>query len=214
MPNQSPEASATAQLTAQLTGVGPPTQAAYGGQYYPPYLQFMTPQNYTYPGYQRTPQYPVTPQTPTENQYQTPQWAKSLIEDIKSIKLSVAKMDEIEKFLNKLNIKEEGLEQNVKSTEARTKEIESASQFMNNELENTKQKINSTDTEIKNMNKHHKELEEKIQNIKLQADKNEQKTNDLEARSMRENLLFYGCPEVLNENSDGTVNSSFQKSFE
>ncbi|KAH3781430.1 hypothetical protein DPMN_159257 [Dreissena polymorpha] len=65
MSNQSPEASATAQLTAQLTGVGPPTQAAYGGQYYPPNLQLMTPQNYTYPGYQSTPQYPVTSQTPT-----------------------------------------------------------------------------------------------------------------------------------------------------
>ncbi|KAH3829634.1 hypothetical protein DPMN_102861 [Dreissena polymorpha] len=207
MSNQSPEASATAQLTAQLTGVGPPTQAAYGGQYYPPHLQFMTPQNYTYPGYQSTPQYPVTPQTPTENQSQTPQWAKSLIEDIKSIKLSVAKMDEIEKFLNKLNMKVEWLEQNVKSIEARTKEIESSSQFMNNELEDTRQKIKSTDTEIKNINKHHKELEEKIQNIKLQADENEQKTNDLEARSMRENVLFYGCPEVLNENCEGTVKS-------
>ncbi|KAH3781429.1 hypothetical protein DPMN_159256 [Dreissena polymorpha] len=113
-------------------------------------------------------------------------------------------MDEIEKFLNKLNMKVEGLEQNVKSIEARTKEIERSSQFMNNELEDTRQKIKSTDTEIKNINKNHKE---KIQSIKLQADENEQKTNDLEARSMRENLLFYGCPEVLNENCEGTVKS-------
>ncbi|KAH3755193.1 hypothetical protein DPMN_189882 [Dreissena polymorpha] len=117
MSKQSPEASATAKLTC----VGILTQTAYGGQYYPQHLQFITPYNYTYPGYRSTPQCPVTPQTPTENQSQTPQWAKSFIEDIKSMKLSVAKMDEIEKFLSRLNMKVEGLEQNVKFIEAQTK---------------------------------------------------------------------------------------------
>ena len=46
------------------------------------------------------------------------------------------------------------------------------------------------------LNKHCEELESTLKSVKAQNKELEYKTNDLEARSMRENLLFYG----LNEN--------------
>ena len=52
--------------------------------------------------------------TPSSIQVPPPQWATEIIEDIKSIKLSVSKIDNIEKMGNKISSKVDNLERRSK----------------------------------------------------------------------------------------------------
>ncbi|KAH3803681.1 hypothetical protein DPMN_131947 [Dreissena polymorpha] len=201
MSNHSPEGQAGTQINRAVYA----SPLVYGGQYFPPHPQFIASQHGSFPGYQNTPQY--SPHAPTEANLQPTQWATDLIKDVKSIKASVAKIDDIEKLLNRLNARVETLENSVKTMETRTLEVETALQFIANELEYTKQQMKITDKDLLKIHHQYKDLETTVQNIKTQTLENEQKTNDLEARSMRENLfLFYGVIETPHEKCDDIVN--------
>ena len=131
-----------------------------------------------------------------------PQWATEIMEDIKTIKLSMSKIDSIEKFVNKINLKVENLEIKVKSIDTKVTETEKSSQFINKEVEEAKKKLKNAEEEMKKMNNKCKDFEKTCESLETKTQNLETKTNDLEARGLRENLLFHGIPETKDENCE------------
>ena len=162
------------------------------------------PQSYTSqlmqpsPPYQYTQQFMTTqPGTPMLNQItvQPPPWAISIMDDIKTIKSRVEKIDNIEKLVNSMNLKLNELDSKVKNIESRVIEVEATSSFIgekydqhNKELTTTKEKVNTLQQSCKSLNTAIKEMAEKQDVLKSRI-------LDHEYRNMRENLIFYGIPE-------------------
>ena len=67
-------------------------------------------------------------------------------------------------------------------------EVEDSCTIINSESDDRKKELEKTKTEIKSLKSICKTLEDKKSKL-------ETKVVDLESRSMRENLLFYGIPE-------------------
>ena len=134
-----------------------------------------------------------------------PDWASKIMEDIKSIKVSVSKIDSIEKLDHQINSKVENLETKMKSMDTRVKEVEKSSNFVSGQFEEQKTKLKTADNEIKNLNKKCKEFEDVVKKLEEKNAALEDKTNDLEFRSLRENLLFHGIPEGQNEDCENLV---------
>ena len=81
-----------------------------------------------------------------------PQWAKQIMEDIKSIKQSVSKIDQIEKFVNKISAKVDNLEIKVNSMDTKVKDVEKSTDFVSKQFEDSKTKLKSADESIKQLN--------------------------------------------------------------
>ena len=125
----------------------------------------------------------------------TPNWLPELINDVKHIKLSLTKLDQIEKTVNTIHMKVTDLENKVNVIEPRVTEVEKSCSFISDENDNRKKELDRAKSEIV-------KLKYDCTNMKTDADmlrqKNaalESKVTDLESRSMRDNLLFYGIPE-------------------
>ena len=131
-----------------------------------------------------------------------PQWATEIIEDIKSIKQSVAKIDEIETFVNKINLKVEILKLKVIEMIPNVTDVEKSRDFTSEEYEDTKDKFKSSNEDIKRLRKSARTLKKTLE---TQNQTIETKTDDLEERRMRENLLFLGIPEANIENCEMLV---------
>lgn len=128
-----------------------------------------------------------------------PGWATELINDVKQIKVSLAKLDKIEQTVNMINLKVTELETKVNAIDVRVDGMERSCTFMSDENDDRKKDLEIARGEIKTLKTNCKTLED--QNTKLES-----KLTDLESRSMRENLLFYGIPEVgENENCEQLV---------
>lgn len=143
-----------------------------------------------------------------------PPWATEIIEDIKSIKLSVSKIDNIEKLVSKINSKVENLETKVKTMDAKVNDIEKSNQFINTEFEETKQKLKSANTDLKKLNSKCKEFEEAVTKLETQNQNLEAKANDLEFRGLRENLLFHGLQETQNEDCEQIIKQFIAEKLE
>ena len=113
-----------------------------------------------------------------------PSWMADLTKDVKEIKLSMAKLDTV----NMISLKVSDLETKVNSMDIKVNEVEDSCKFITSENDDRKKELEKTKTELKSLKSNCKTLEDK--NSKLET-----KVVDLESRSMRENLLFYGIPE-------------------
>ena len=131
------------------------------------------------------------------------------MEDIKRIRLSVAKINNIENFVHEINKKVETLETKMNEIDTKVTDVEKSTDFVSKEFEDTKAKLKSADEEIKRLNSKSKDFEAKVKNLETQNQALENKTDDLEARSMREILLFHGLPETNNENCELLVKRFF-----
>ena len=129
-----------------------------------------------------------------------PQWAVDILNDVRAIKQKVEKIDCIEKAVNSINVKLNDLDLKVKDIDNRVNEMESTVSFIGNKYDKQLKEINNSQDEIKNLEKARKSLEKTVNSIqKNQADLRA-KSLENEFRSMRDNLIFYGIPEV-NEQS-------------
>ena len=69
-----------------------------------------------------------------------PDWATQIMADIKSIKVSVWKIDGIEKLVNQINSKVENLETKMKSMDTRVQDVEKSSSFVSGQFEDQNNK--------------------------------------------------------------------------
>lgn len=95
----------------------------------------------------------------------TPPWVSAIMEDMKIIKQSVAKLDSIEKLMSKLNLKVDELETKVKTIDTRLNEVENLNQIVSNEFEDTKETIKSTHWDLKRINTKCKEFDEIVKKL-------------------------------------------------
>lgn len=159
-------------------------------------------------------QYMQALQTPPPSFNDTPpQWAIEIMEDLKTIKASVAKIDKIERTVDKINSKVDSLESKVKSIDGRLLETEKSAAFINKEFEESKKVISTTKSEIKTLSNKCDQFEFKLK--KIESDNNNilEKTDDLEYRSMRENLLFHGIEEREHEHCEDVIHSFIQEAL-
>ena len=81
------------------------------------------------------PQYPATGTVAGSS---PPQWATQIMEDIKSIKISVSKIDGIEKMVHNINSKVNDLEAEVKTMDSKVNDCKNSNQFVSDEFEKAK----------------------------------------------------------------------------
>ncbi|MEW8547532.1 MAG: hypothetical protein AB2693_28835 [Candidatus Thiodiazotropha sp.] len=118
-----------------------------------------------------------------------PPWATKLLEDMEQIKQKLQGMDKIEKTVNLINAKVSDLETKMKSLDTRLIANEKSCEFISSVNEQNKTELKATKDELSEMTKSCKQLEKETSSMK-------EKLVDLESRSMRENLMFYGIPEA------------------
>ena len=108
-------------------------------------------------------------------------------------------------MVDRINTKVETLETKVKNNDARVTEVEQSNQFISNEFEETKKKLTSASAEIKKLSTRCTDFEETVSKLETQNIILEEKSNDLESRSMRENLLFHGFDESNGEECEQVI---------
>ena len=124
-----------------------------------------------------------------------PPWATELLEEVKQIKTKLQSIDEIKKTVNSINAKVCDLETKMKSLDTRVNETEKSCQFSANQAESNKNELKTAKDEIKNLRKKCADFEKESSSLKQKNAEIDTKLTDLESRSMRENLLFYGIAE-------------------
>lgn len=135
-----------------------------------------------------------------------PPWANELLEEMKQIKVKLQSMDKIEKTVNSINMKVSDLETKLKSLDTRVTETEKSCQFSASESETNKKDLKVAKDDIKKLRKSVDKFEESSKSLSDESAKLDTKLIDLEARSMRDNLMFYGIPEGgPNENCEELV---------
>ena len=143
-----------------------------------------------------------------------PSWATEIMEDIKSIKSSMTKIDNIEKMVNKMTVKVDTLEKQVKTIDTRVNDVEKSKEFLSDAYEDTKTKLKSADSDLKKLNNRCKEFEDTVKTLKEKNETLEAKANDLEFRSMRENLLFHGMLESTHEDCEAIIKTFIKEKLD
>ena len=158
-------------------------------------------------------QYPT--QYPSQYGAQPPPWAKEILDDIKQMKQSLLKIDKIEKTVDSIAIKVSDLDQRVKGMDERLTDVEKCCSFISDETDKGKSDLNAAKNEISTLKKKCENLEQKSKVIEDLNKELDDKIVDLEARSMRENLVFHGIKEEgTNENCEELVKKLCQEKLE
>jgi len=134
-----------------------------------------------------------------------PAWALPLFADIQAIKTEVVKIDKIDKSVNEIKIKMTEMETKVKSLEIKVNECEASCTFISSETEERRNDMIAAKHDIDKLQKHCTHMNETIRRHEDEKDKLNDKIIDLESRSMRENLMFYGIQEEQHENCETLV---------
>ena len=117
-----------------------------------------------------------------------PSWATDLIDDVNYIKQSLAKLEKIGQTVNTIHMNVSNLEEKVKSLDTRVDQVEASCAFISNDSDDRRKETEKAKGEIKPLKERCKDLEDS-------SSKYLDKITDLESRSMRDNLMFYGIPE-------------------
>lgn len=155
----------------------------------------------SYPTPSQSPNQMTTYGIPPPQASSPPSWATELMNDVKQIKMSLGKLDEIEKTVNMINAKVSDLETKVNSMENRVNTVETSCAFMSGENDDRKTELNKTKSDLTSLKGKCDNMEKNTKTYIEHSAKLEAKLTDLESRSMRDNLLFYGIPEGGNTES-------------
>ena len=148
--------------------------------------------------------------SPNSQNSQPPPWITVIMDDIKSIKTSVAKIETIEKTVNIINLKMNELESKIQTIEHRVTDVEKATTFINEQYETQSNVIKATKDEVKCLEKSCNILKNNMQTLEKEKQSMNSKILDLEYRSMKENLIFYGIPESPVTIEEGEESSMFK----
>ena len=118
-----------------------------------------------------------------------------LIQNVNQIKLSMTKLDQIERTVNAINMKVSDLEGKMNSMEPRVSEVEKSCAFISGENDDRKKELERTKVEINKLRTECTNIQSNTNYLKARNHTLEAKVTDLESRSMRDNLLFYGISE-------------------
>ena len=111
-----------------------------------------------------------------------PSWASELIEDVKQIKLSMTKLDQIERTVNVINMKVSDLEIKVNSIEPRVTEVERSCTFIGRENDDRKKELERTRTEVNRLRTDCANMQNDTYSLRTKNAALEAKVTDLESR--------------------------------
>jgi hypothetical protein len=114
-------------------------------------------------------------------------------------------MDKIEKTVDKINTRMTDIETKMNELDKRTIETERACAFISNVTDSQKTQIEQSEQNISSMQKSCNDLKEQVKLLESDRQKLGAKLTDLEGRSMRDNLIFYGVPEERNEDCEAKI---------
>lgn len=137
------------------------------------------------------------PQTPVYNMQPSPPppWATEILDEMKQIKQKLQTIEDIKKTVNVISAKVSDLDTKFKSLEVRVIETEKASEFVARELDTNKNDLKRANDDIKKVKKACETIVEESKTVTKQNNEIDARVTELETRSMRENLMFYGIPE-------------------
>ena len=124
-----------------------------------------------------------------------PPWAMKLLEDMELVKQKISSIDKIEKTVNLISTKMSDLEIKMQGLDMRVTETETSCSFVSNMSETNKKELKTTKVLLSQLQKSCKDLEKESSDLKKKNATLDAKIIDLESRSMRENLMFYGIKE-------------------
>lgn len=131
-----------------------------------------------------------------------PTWVKDILDEIKALKPVIPQLETINTTLTSLHEKFKNLETKVTTIEQRVDEVEKACTFISEKHDENTDELKQARTQVKNLEKSCKALEENIKSLKNDNTELKSTVTDLQSRSMRENLLFYGIPEIQTEDCE------------
>ena len=128
-----------------------------------------------------------------------PEWLNEITEDIKTIKLSINNIDQT---VSNINMKVTQLESKITAIDRRVEEVEKCCSFVSDKYESQKNDRKNTKSDIKAVENFCKTMEEKNKEVDKQKERMYSKLLELESRSMRENVMFFGIEESEDEEND------------
>ena len=117
------------------------------------------------------------------------------MDDVKSIKGSVSKIDSIENTVNSICSKLSDLETKVKDMDTRIIEVERACTFKSEKHDTNNQDLQGVKGDVKKVKDSCISLAEDVNKMEQDFERLNSKVLDQEFRSMRDNLIFYGIRE-------------------
>jgi chromosome segregation ATPase len=152
---------------------------------------------------------PYSPQGPTamfqHNLSTMPEWASGLIDSVNQIKAEMTKLNDIDKNVKSINVKMSQLETKVIDVEHKVNNIEESCNFLSDRHDSHENELKGARDEIKKLREECSTLGGSYTQLNRDKKNLESKVQDLEWRSMRENLMFFGIPEQTSETGDCSV---------
>ena len=139
----------------------------------------------------------------------TPPWAISIIEDIKSIKGKMDKIDSIEKTFNSMNAKLYDFEIKMKNMESRIAEVEGTSSFLCGKYDDSSQQLKLAKDNMTMLQDKFSALNATMETVSSRHEELKSRVLENEFRNTRENLIFYGFRE--DQNLDSIMSENEQK---
>ena len=124
-----------------------------------------------------------------------PPWAAKLLQDMEHLKQKFSSIDKIEKTVNFISTKVSDMEIKMQGLDTRVTETEKSCTFVSNMSEANKNELKTAKESLSKLQKSCKDLEKESNDLKQKNAALDAKVIDLESRSMRENLMFYGIKE-------------------
>ena len=160
-------------------------------------------------------QYSPSQQPPQQMNFNfKPDWANEILDNMREMKKELSKLSNIEKSIGNLTLKMNTLDTKVSTMEAVVNNCEKSCTFLSSTYETQSKEITEAKNRVTNLKKQCDDLDKQVKEQVKTKRKLESKVIDLEARSMRENLLFNGIPESDPENCEVKVKDFMVKELE
>lgn len=145
-------------------------------------------------GFQNTGSPSVFPQS-TQNNIGPPSWALPMLEDIRALKTVIPEIENIGKTVSCINLKLSEMETQFKDLEVKVNVIEESVQFRDKEFENMKKDLKRHSESLKKAEELNHKMKKVVDDMETRSEHVTDKILEMEARSMKDNLIFYGLNE-------------------
>jgi len=114
-----------------------------------------------------------------------PPWASTIMEDIKSIKSDVARIENIEKLVNSMNLKLKDLETKITNVDKRLNDVETSTTFLSDKYEEQSSSIKAAKSDVNNQQDSCQSLEQTMNSLGKASERANERIIEAEFRSMR-----------------------------
>ncbi|VDI28479.1 Hypothetical predicted protein [Mytilus galloprovincialis] len=180
-----------------------------------PVFQQMSPMSGYYPVPSQSPSHSMPPpimQTTLNQGSESGDKIDFLVQKVEEIFKKLSSIDELTKKIGNFEISVKSLTKTVEKGSKRIDEVEKSMEFMNQNFESSKSDSEYLKTTITEIKSEHGEMINGFDCLRADMDELHERHVDLQIRSMRENLVFSGIPE-LSENEPSEQTEDIIKDF-